>query len=80
MVPFLNGFQWTQPAASIALQLRGTTGAVFEEAGGGYLHWQLPIPANPALSGVVLDWQAFFLDAAAASGITMTNGVEMVIE
>jgi hypothetical protein len=79
-VPFANGFLWTLPAATLAVQLRGTTGVVFNEAGGGYLHLQVPIPPNPALANLVTNWQGFFLDAAGASGITLTNGVEMVIQ
>jgi hypothetical protein len=79
-VPFFSGFLWTLPTATLAVQLRGATGSVAAEAGGGCLHLQVPIPGNPALAGLVTDWQGFFLDAAGVGGITMTNGVEMVIQ
>jgi hypothetical protein len=78
-IPFLNGFLWTVPLVTFAVQLRGSTATVFEERGGGYLHWSVPIPGNTALIGATTDWQGFFLDAAAVGGLTMTNGVELVV-
>ena len=71
---------WTLPVVTLAVQLRGFTGRVSEEAAGGCLHLRVPIPGNPALGGRVLHWQGFFLDAAGVGGLTMTNGVEMRIQ
>ncbi|MBK8096279.1 MAG: hypothetical protein IPK26_04185 [Planctomycetes bacterium] len=79
-VPFGNGFLWTVPSATLTLQLRGMTGAVWAEAGGGHLQIAIAIPASPVMTGLVTDWQAFFLDAAAVGGATMTNGVELVVQ
>ena len=77
--PLFNGFLWTLPVATFGVQLHGSTASVFLERGGGYLHWTFAIPANPALVNTATDWQAFLVDPAAASGITMTNGVELVV-
>jgi hypothetical protein len=79
-VPFQNGFLWTLPTLTLAVQLRGALGTVGAEAGGGCLHLQVPIPGNPALAGLVTNWQGFFVDSAGVGGITMTNGVELVIQ
>jgi len=79
-VPFLNGFLWTLPVVSFTVQLRGSRGSVAEEAGGGCLHLQLPIPASRSLAGRAIHCQGFFLDAAGVGGITMTNGVELLIQ
>jgi hypothetical protein len=71
---------WTVPAATLAIQLGGNLGSVFAEAGGGCLHLAIPIPGTPTLVGAVTNWQAAFLDAAGVGGITLTNGVEMIIQ
>jgi hypothetical protein len=79
-IPLLNGFLWTVPVATLAVQLGGLTSGVFLEAGGGCLHLSVPIPATPSLVNAVTNWQAAFLDAGAAGGISLTNGVEMIIQ
>ena len=78
-IPFLNGFLWTQPASTTTVVLGGSRATALAERGGGCLHWSLAIPPVPSLRGLVVDWQGAFLDAAATGGISLTNGVELVI-
>ena len=48
-------------------------------AGEGYATWQLPLPADPNLSGVTLYVQAFVIDPAAPIGLSSSAGVQVPV-
>jgi hypothetical protein len=78
-IPFLTGTLLTQPFTTIPIALGGSTASALSTRGGGYLHLAFPIPPDPTLRGLVLDWQAGLVDASVAGGWTLTNGVEVTI-
>jgi hypothetical protein len=78
-IPFAGGQLLTVPLVTIPLTLRGSRANALAERGGGYLHFEFPIPANPSLRNVTTNWQGLFADANATSGVVLTNGVELVL-
>jgi hypothetical protein len=74
-IPLLGGTLLTIPSATFGVVLGGAPGA--PGAGSGAV--VLPVPADPLLVGVVLDFQAVITDVGAANGFSATNGVEVAI-
>jgi hypothetical protein len=79
-IPFAGGQILTVPQVTFPLVLRGARTTVLAERGGGYLHYPIGIPNNQSLRNRVLNWQAVFADAAAVGGLTLTQGVEVVMQ
>lgn len=46
----------------------------------GFWLWQLPIPAQPGLTGAQLFVQGFFVDACAPQGLAATSGLQLTIQ
>lgn len=78
-IPFVNGQLLTLPLITLPLVLRGSRASSSAERGGGYLHFGFPIPPSAPLRGLVTDWQAAFVDAAAVGGLALTNAVELTV-
>lgn len=78
-IPFVGGQILTLPLVTLPLVLGGSRANSSAERGGGYLHFGFPIPPTPSLRGLVTDWQAAFVDAAAVGGLSLTNGVEVTV-
>lgn len=78
-IPFVGGQILTLPLVTLPLVLGGSRASSSAERGGGYLHFGFPIPPTPSLRGLVTDWQAAFVDAAAVGGLSLTNGVEVTV-
>lgn len=78
-IPFLGGQLLTLPSVTQPLVLGGSTSNALTERGGGYLHFGIPLPPDPGLQGLVVDFQAAFADASVPAGWTLTNGVELTI-
>jgi len=74
-IPLLGGTLLTIPAATFGVVLGGAPGA--PGAGSGSL--VLPVPADPLIVGVVLDFQSVITDVGAANGFSATNAVEVAI-
>ncbi len=79
-VPLFGGTQLVNPLSSLTEFLGGPPQTQFAARGGGYLHRGFAIPNNAGLVGVVIDWQAVFLDPQAVGGISLSNGVELVVQ
>ena len=47
--------------------------------GGGFVEFDLPVPANAVLLGTPLFFQAAALDPAAPAGFTTTAGLRLVV-
>ncbi|MCA8975321.1 MAG: hypothetical protein KDC98_11410 [Planctomycetes bacterium] len=79
--PAFGGAILTNALALQVLVLNGNASApVYAVRGGGYLHTSFPIPNQPGLHGVAIDWQAAFLDPLAIGGVSLTNAIELVIQ
>lgn len=74
-VPFAGGTLLVQPTVAVPLLLSGAVGV----PGAGSSSLPLSIPSLPSLVGANLNFQAVFVDAGAAFGLSMTNGLEMWI-
>ena len=72
-IPLTIGTVYAFPTVSISATAGGTG------SGLGYASLELAIPNSPALQGVLLATQAWFLDSGATDGVTHTDGVEMTI-
>lgn len=71
-VPFLGGTVLVSPVTSLGFAASGAPGL----AGAGAASLPLAIPASASLVGFELNAQAVLLDAGAAVGLALTNGVE----
>lgn len=74
-LPLLGGTVYVLPSVMQVLQLGGAGGV----AGAGSASVSLAVPSDPSLVGVDLRFQAAVLDAGAASGIALSNAVELWI-
>ena len=64
---------------AITTMLTPTLGGAPGVAGAGKLNVYNAIPDDPAIIGVVVDFQVAVIDAAAVQGIALSNGAELVI-
>ncbi len=79
-LPLFGGTQLVVPLSSVTVVLNGPPATLFAARGGGYLHRGFAIPNDAGLVGVVIDWQAAFLDPQAQGGVSLSNGVELVVQ
>ncbi len=77
--PFFNGLLLTNPLSVQTVVLAGNTVPGQAAAGGGWFYQGVPIPNNTALRGLIVDWQAGFLDPAGSGGVSLTNAVELTV-
>jgi hypothetical protein len=74
-IPALGGTLLVLPTLGIPIATNGVPGT--PGAGAGSL--TLPIPNNPLIIGLHLFFQCFLLDAGAASGISISNGLDATV-
>lgn len=80
-LPAFGGAILTNALALQVLVLNGpASGLVSATRGAGWVHTSFPIPNQPWVSGLTIDFQAAFLDPLANGGVSLTNGVELVIQ
>lgn len=73
---FLGGSLLTFP---ILLQLNLTLGGAPASAGTGALTLPVGLGSDPSIAGLSIMLQGVFVDASAADGVSLTQGLEMVI-
>ncbi|MEM7200203.1 MAG: sialidase family protein [Planctomycetota bacterium] len=74
-LPVLGGTLLVAPALTVPVQLDGVPGA----PGAGSASLPLPLPTIGAVVGLDLSFQGWLLDAAAAAGVAMSNGMALWI-
>lgn len=74
-IPYAGGALLVAITTGFTPTLGGAPGI----AGAGALNVSGAIPDDPALSGVIFDFQVAVTDAAAVQGIALSNGAELVI-
>ncbi len=68
-------------ACNIYLDPASLVGLAAAVAGpGGSASWVFAVPSNPVFAGFEIDYQSLVLDAGAANGMTLTNGVDVVFD
>lgn len=73
-IPLLGGTLLVNPGTSTFVLLGGAPGVP-----GATATLAVPLPTNPALLGANANFQALLLDAGAAQGVAMTNGLALWI-
>jgi hypothetical protein len=75
-IPALGGtLLLAPPFQAVTMTLGGAPGV----AGAGSLAVPVNVPPNPAIVGFRIDVQFLFFDAGAPYGVSMTNGIEMIL-
>jgi hypothetical protein len=74
-LPYAGGWILVAIADILTPKLGGSSGV----AGAGTLDFSSAIPDDPAIIGVVVDFQVAVTDAAAVQGIALSNGAELRI-
>jgi hypothetical protein len=73
--PLLGGSLYATPQWTYAIALGGVSGV----AGAGSMSFPLSVPDDMSLVGATLAAQAAFIDPGAALGVSLTNGLRVVI-